>query len=243
MWVNNEPCNWIWCYLSWVDLSPAVQGVNIFLEYCSKIQTNPTEIWKKGVLRCGLDGVCRLSLKIPTHYRGPFWQRSTHFYGFFSQCRHILNKFWVFAWRTLGNFWKTDPCSGIFLMEPMFMDFLRKSNPLEWHFPICLNMWVPPGLRSHKCFSYSTFRIENLKFDKTFSIQRGVSRTTGPILGLFVLKWMHFHAESKYSNESLNVDNFWKSFENVWGKCWPVICHSAGQITCIEMPWSGNNLA
>ena len=34
--------------------------------------------------------------------------------------------------------------SGKTKMRPMFRDFLWKSNPLEWHIPICLNMWDSP---------------------------------------------------------------------------------------------------
>ena len=47
-----------------------------------------------------------------------------------------------------------------------------------------------------------------------------ISRTTAPILGLFVLSWMHFHAVSKYGNKNLNFWKFWPK-QNFW----PVIWH------------------
>ena len=55
---------------------------------------------------------------------------------------------------------------------------------------------------------------ENLKLENYFlKLQIAISRTPGPILGLFVLILMHFHAEFKYSNGSLNFELFWKNLK------------------------------
>ena len=42
-----------------------------------------------------------------------------------------------------------DPCLGIFqwkVVVPMSIDFLQKTDPKGRNVPVCLNMWVPPGL-------------------------------------------------------------------------------------------------
>ena len=58
---------------------------------------------------------------------------------------------------------------------------------------------------------------QKLKINSVSSnITGAILKTTAPILGLFVLIWIHFHAESKYGNENLNSENLWKS--------WPVVC-------------------
>ena len=58
-------------------------------------------------------------------------------------------------------------------------------------------------------YSFSTEKYEILK--NFLQIQGVISRTTEPILGLFVLVSMHFYAQLKYNTEKLNFNNFLKS--------------------------------
>ena len=55
---------------------------------------------------------------------------------------------------------------------------------------------------------YRFFKISFLK------IQETLSRTTAPILDLFVLILMHFHAGSNYGNKNLNLKFFFTKFNN-----------------------------
>ena len=48
--------------------------------------------------------------------------------------------------------------------------------------------------------------IEDVLF---MMILQPISRTTGPTLGLFILIWMHFLADSKYGH---NIYQFWKFY-------------------------------
>ena len=53
------------------------------------------------------------------------------------------------------------------------------------------------------------FHRQKLRFLK---LKDAFSRTTGPILGLFVLTWMHCYAASKYGNENTNYSKILKKF-------------------------------
>ena len=53
------------------------------------------------------------------------------------------------------------------------------------------------------------FMLGNVEIENYFCRVQGViSRTTIPMLGLFVLILMHFYADSKYGNVILNFDFF-----------------------------------
>ena len=64
-------------------------------------------------------------------------------------------------------------------------------------------MDLPNALHAGYRFVFGNVEISNY----FLQIQVSISRTTAPILGLFVLSLIHFHAESKYSNENLNSEN------------------------------------
>ena len=95
-----------------------------------------------------------------------------------------------------------------------------------------------------------TTKVENLQ--NFLKIPLGISRIAEPILGLFVLIWMHFSYWMQYDGENLNFEIFLKK---VW-KFWPVVCsrhphagkwlrHGNGQYsngqgqTWWMMEWSG----
>ena len=99
---------------------------------------------------------------------GPRSETRTHIYGFFFFKKRLILCFFspsdIFTNRDpflrvflpkngwfyhfLEIFVKWEPLLMIFLskMGPMSEDFLWKGNPFERHIPICLNMWVYPGL-------------------------------------------------------------------------------------------------
>ena len=93
-------------------------------------------------------GVYHSSLKTLPIFKDDFGRKWYPFWGIFLYSP-ISHNFWVFTMqipKNFGNLGKWDPCLGIFLwnMWPMFRDFLWKSNPLEWHIPVYLNMRVSP---------------------------------------------------------------------------------------------------
>ena len=85
---------------------------------------------------------------------------------FFYKYRSIFHNFQMFAWQTPENFqnlWKMDLFGGYFCKNETYVKgFLVKSDPLEQHIPICLNMWAPPCCVAeknwHAWFSSKSFK-------------------------------------------------------------------------------------
>ena len=108
------------------------------------LNTRRVQYRGRGVLRFGLSVGCaaRASKPIPIFKVHFCWKRNP-FLGIFLRKKANFSQFSGVRHEILE---KWTPCLGTFLQEmgPIFWDFLWKSDPLEQHIPVCLNMWVPP---------------------------------------------------------------------------------------------------
>ena len=87
-----------------------------------------------------------------------------------------------------------------------------------------LHWFSPPLIEIQDCMYFIAFNINySLSFGEEIwllflkvILYRAISRTTAPILGLFVLIGCIFQAESKYGYENLKREKFWKKVRKFW---------------------------
>ena len=114
-WMNFELFNnigcWVWCVISvGKEGDSSTARYNAFTTFFNgwllyNLHLPPAFSWE-GYLDLSWTGVCRLSLKAPTHLQGWFWQKRGPFFK-------NLAIFGVFALRkpaNLGSVRKVDPC-------------------------------------------------------------------------------------------------------------------------------------
>ena len=147
-------CQWSACDIDLILTSIFVRGNSRFQPPFT--MKGGTQIWFRW--ECAA-----WTLKPLPIFKDHFDWKNTHFGIILEKKRS--NFFTIFG-ETPKNFWycgKNGPMfRDIFARNgTMFRDFFWKSDPLEWHIPVCLNMWVPPR-HSQNLLHKSCYKVTSI---------------------------------------------------------------------------------